>query len=367
MRYFCISVFLFFCFSITLHVAAEDQYNVLELMKDAKPIEQRYFVDAIINTPYKVVSVVPYYYSSSSEKLIELPKIAKIYNNHLSFEFYQSLEKSPYLFLHIVYGPDFVMERNSEGVCYVPIKSAVILNQIPCNTETTAKYLLSLSLVDDVKNKALFSKDLIKKWFELNRLPQTQSWQNYQAILVFLLSHVSQKPEYVKVNLPSKYLESMGRIVIDLNHKFLLRKRLLLNDFENILQKEDKSLVNIGYLILSSFDSLKEQHSKQLSFVNEHPAYLEDFFSGLASFTLSDPESMSVPNIKVKDDFVYFERWPWITKVTYAVDDSDYKEVIGNKIKFGLDAVNIHIKPYGLKGRFLSSVVQVGLDNESKR
>lgn len=334
-------------------------------MDDAIPEPHKYNVNTTIDSPYKVVSVAPYYYSSTTSEILPLSKIPKIFHNNLVFDFDRVRIKNEqeYLLFHIQYGPHFTFNRFSEAVCIAPITGLKIVDDVHCDTLTTALYLIAAS-EQPFPLKEKFTPEIIERMIVLSNMPQTQSWQNYQALLTFLLNHLSENPEYEFVNLKGNYLNSMLEFSHEIKQLMLTKRRITLLDYEDILSNIDNSIVNVGYRIFSSLVNLSKQHASSLPFVVKHPTYLEDFYSGLSPFTLIEPESLRLVNVTYSDGIIHYSQWPWFDKVEYSFDKSDPIFTNGSTLPVPDGAIHAYIRPYGKRGKFLRTTVQVGQYNQ---
>ncbi|MBB6543038.1 hypothetical protein [Thalassotalea piscium] len=355
-----------FIISIFLLLESEDveakEFNidVLTLMSDAKPISNKYVVDLTINSPYKVVKVNPFYYSNATGEFKELPQISDIQFNSIRFNFETIPEKQEFLFFHVVYGPNFVFERNSEAICYTRIETTSIVDDVNCDTYTTTNYLIAAA---EKPSETLFSADIAQRIFELEALPDVQSWQNFQAIIAFTLNHISEKPDYLNVSLPGNYLSSMVTFTRDMLDVMKDKRRINVLDYDQALLSIDKSLLNIAYQILLGFEGFAAQHIITLPHVIEYPAFLEDFFSGISSYTLVEPEAMSLPNIQLTSDprTVSYVMWPWFDHIKYSFESASIldKATKDNSIDVPAGVDHLYIRPFAKKGRYLRSIVQV--------
>jgi hypothetical protein len=355
-----IIVTLFLYLPVFLCNSQEFQFNLLELMKDAKPIEMVYKVNTAINTPYKVIKAQPYYYSKATGQLTKLPYQSKVNSNNLVFNFMQEPQKEEYLIVKVVYGPNYLFELNSEGYCFTKITGRFVMSEFNCDAYTTARYLLSKAILNDVHE---ISASIINKMFELQQLPQTQSWQNYQAIIVYFLNHIAEHPEYIGFNEKENYLKKSFLLVNKIYQHFKKNRMISLVNFEDYISEIDPSAENIGYKILSSLSVFHDENQKNLPFVIEHPTYIEDFFSGLSSLTLSDSGSMKLPNLLVEKSKVTFNYWPWFDQVSYQFDNQGIKYTNRHYIDKPVDVKRLYLRPFSGKNRYLKSIVQLDFDN----
>lgn len=354
-----IGMFLFLFLNTQGHTEVKgSSFNVLNLMADARPISELYQLNMTIKSPYKVVKATPYYYSRNSKEIVKYPTIERVFHNMINYNFERIPDKDEFIFFHLEYGPQFIFNRLSEAICFAPIYTLKVVEDLNCNTYTTTQYLLATAEVNS--QGEILSPEIIEKMMEMQSLKSNQSWQNYQSILTFTLNHISENPEYHFVNIKGNYLKSMVSFAKRLRNVMLQRRRITLSDYNSILTSIDRSMVNTGYRILISMSNFAEQNKADLEFVYKYPTYMQDFFSGLSPFKLIEPESMSLPNVEVADGKVKFLKWPWFDHVKVSFDKGEEVKVVGEFVEIPKNTSHVYLRPYSKKGKYLRTIVQVG-------
>jgi hypothetical protein len=339
-------------------VGQETSFNVLDLMSDAKPLKATYRVDMTIDTSYKVVNVKPYLYSKTSGDIVELDEQQDIFYNAANFTFQRSPQEQEFLVLHVQYGPSFVFNRDSEAICIAPVQAFKVVEDIQCDSYTTTRYLIARSEFPTTDDD-LFSADILNRMLEFDDMKDNQSWHNYQAIIAFTLNHFSEKPEYLEVSLAGNYLRSMVKFSNSLRTLMIDKRRFSLGHYQDALAIIDPSIVNIGYLMLSSLSSKTLQHQNNYPYVFSHPTYVEDFFAGISPFRLTEPESMSLDHVELMNNKINFHVWPWFDHVKYSFGDKVVKKAVDGFIEVPEDTDVVYLRPYSQSGKFLRTIVQV--------
>ena len=289
--------------------------QMLRLMDDAPIAARQYRVASKIVTDYRINHIRPYYFSPSSATLTKLPERAFVQSNFLDLSFQHTPSKNEYIVLHITYGPAFVFNRESEGVCMAKFEAGQLFKEIACNTTTTAEYLVAHSLLDDQAADVINYPALLKL-IDVKQLPKIDSFQNYLGLLTILQGHLAETPNYTTVSTRGNFLPSLISFAHTMRDEFLTRRRLSVDVFEQALQEIDRSMISMAYRLYMSLDTLIKRHSDQLPSLASRNTYMSEFLSGFTPLGLHDPKAYEVTNFGMYKRKIRFLRWPWMSSVT---------------------------------------------------
>ena len=301
----------------------QDNLQMLRLMDDAPIAARQYRVASKIVTDYRINHIRPYYFSPSSSTLTKLPERAFVESNFLDLSFQHTPSKNEYIVLHITYGPSFVFNRDSEGVCIAKFEAGQLFKQIACNTTTTAEYLVAHSLLDDQAADVINYPALLKL-IDVKQLPKIDSYQNYLGLLTILQGHLAETPNYTSVSTKDNFLPSLISFAHTMRDEFLTRRRLNVDIFEQTLQEIDRSMISMAYRLYMSLDTLIKRHSYQLPSLAARKSNMSEFLSGFAPLDLHDPKAFEVANFGMYKRNIRFLRWPWMSYVMIQVGDETF-------------------------------------------
>ena len=349
-------------FTLTINAKTPGRFTLLDLMEDATPVTETYTIRSLIDTDYKVLSIKPYHYSVSRKEITEHPSIETVSNNFLSLTFDQEPSEDEYLVLHITYGPKFIFERNSEALCWFKFAGKQIFDNIRCDSYTTALYLVASAIVDEdplSKELDLLTPERLDQAIEYQSLPKLQSFQNYVALITFLLNHVAENPEYMYFSLPGNYLPMASQFTHELTRLLQTRRRIKIVEYETLLNSIDESMTNIGFRIFTALNSTINRNRHTLDLIEKHPTYTNNFYQGLQPFTLVEPESFTLADVEFSDGQITFKKWPWFHDVEVSFDDSSPITLSGTSHAIPLGSSEITLQPKGLRGSFAKTKIDL--------
>lgn len=324
--------------------------NILRLMDDAPISERQYRVSIDIETDYKVSEIYPYYFSPNASQLLPLPSFQHVKTNSLDLSFRHAPASEEYLVLHIKYGPRFVFNRYSEAVCIARFDAGQIFHSMPCNTTTTAEYMVAHTMMDEPSDDVINYKAL-QHYLQVLQYPKIESYQNYLALLTLLQGHLAESPQYSTVSANGLFLKTLIPFAKRVQEDFLKRRRLDVDDFDRYLNEVDLSMTSMAYRLYRSLDSLLLRHTQGLPDVKERKSYLTNFLSGFAPLGIHDPQAFELPSLNVYKNTINFRRWPWQDSVqlNYA---NQKKTITDTQFEFPVDVTTAFIRPMSGKNRF---------------
>jgi hypothetical protein len=352
-----LGVFAFANFSITSSdqdvaaIAPPAQPSVFALMADAKPIDVMYQFNFNVLTDYDVESVDIYLFDRTSNTVQLLGEQVSAINNIVAHSRRITPVASPYLVLHVRYGPKFTYERHSEAVCIAKLQSHIRLDPIACNPLTTTEFLFAAAM-EKVSSDDLFTANAIKRTISLQHLPQSTTLQRLYAVHQYVLAHVAESPQYQLVNQPGQYLRTLYPLFQNSISQLLKFRRVTIRDIDTALVEQDSSMVNIGYRVYMALELLIKRHSQTQPKIQDNPKAMKDFFNGSNPFTILGSDSDLVANLEISDT-ISFDIWPWFSYVEVSLDEqSPVQHRFGNIPLLGQHST-VSIRGFGENGRYV--------------
>jgi hypothetical protein len=344
------------------------KFDVLKVMEDAELQKRNYRVSVAFKSPLPITEVQTYIVdiNDSSISDLGLNSLTRIQTNVVEFK--AKLDSKLYAVYHLKgVGYSYHSIKPAEFLCFQPIDNEFIKEVLYCNYATSSLFILAKGSRDrNVVVDGLFDVETINRWinYSSDNFYNTQTLQNFTSIISVPMTYLSKNPKLVTSSIMKQGFINVFQDVVDSYiDRISTRQYADIESFESALKTISSSFQNIGYKIYQDKEQLFDIALNGIPLVQKHNIYIEDFFDGKNDISIINKKAYRIGNVDFdqKTNLLTWVRWPWMKKViiTYEVNGETFSKTAVDNIVIPLGVETIVIEPFGLKGKYQKSQIDL--------
>jgi hypothetical protein len=367
-----ILIFLFSCSQDKkIDLDASDlhyKFDVLKVMEGAKLQKRNYRVTAAFKAPLPITEVQTYIVDINNNSIndLGLNRLTKIQTNVVEFK--AKLDSKLFAVYHLKgVGYSYHSIKPAEFLCFQSIDNEFIKEVVYCNYATSSLFILAKGSRDrNFVDDELFDVPTIDRWinYSSDYFYNTQTLQNFTSIISVPMTYLSKNPKLVTSSIMKQGFINVFQDVVDSYiDRISTRQYADIESFEGALKTISSSFQNIGYKIYQDKEQLFDIALNGIPLVKKHNIFIEDFFDGKNDISIINKKAYRVGNVNFDQEtnLLTWVRWPWMKRVviTYEVDGESFSKTAVDSIVVPLGIETVVIQPFGLKGKYQKSQVNL--------